>query len=153
MEEALTAGSTQKIINREDLVLIASSLRSFSNSYTDIVQITFLLSKVLEKSIQNSLFNFTSDLWGPHCNDIFYILQELEKQKLVTTTEDRSGLYKTFHMTKLGYSIASTKLKLISRYEKNSIKKLSSVINDFTYLKMIAYIKLNFPERGNNIQV
>ncbi|EKR55101.1 hypothetical protein LEP1GSC105_2550 [Leptospira interrogans str. UI 12758] len=132
---------------------LASCFRSFSNSYTDIVQITFLLSKALEKSSQNSLFNFIYDSWGPHCNDIFYILQELEKQKLVAITEDRSGLYKTFHIMKLGYSIASKKLKLISRYERNSIKKLSSVINDFTYLKMIAYIRLNFPERENNIQV
>ncbi|QOI52586.1 hypothetical protein Lepto1489_14790 [Leptospira interrogans serovar Bataviae] len=134
-------------------MLIASCFRSFSNLYTDIVQITFLLSKVLEKSIQNSLFNFSSDSWGLHCNDIFYILQELEKQKLIETIEGSNGLYKTFHITKLGYSTTSKKLKLISRYERNSIKKLSSVINDFTYLKMIAYIKLNFPERGNNIQV
>ncbi|WP_061256881.1 hypothetical protein [Leptospira interrogans] len=146
MEEALTAGSNQKIITKEDLVLIASCFRSFSNSYTDIVQITFLLSKALEKSSQNSLFNFIYDSWGPHCNDIFYILQELEKQKLIETIEGSNRLYKTFHITKLGYSTTSKKLKLISRYERNSIKKLSSVINDFTYLKMIAYIKLNFPE-------
>ncbi|EMO55238.1 hypothetical protein [Leptospira noguchii] len=149
MEEELIESKT---ITKEDLILIASSLKSFSNSYTDIVQVTFLISKTLEKFLQNPLFIFIHDPWGPHCKDIFNTLKELEKQKLITTTEDCYGLSKTFHITKLGYSIALKGKNLMSRYDKNSIKKLSSIINDFTYLEMIAYIKRNFSEIENNYQ-
>ncbi|EMO78989.1 hypothetical protein LEP1GSC126_2985 [Leptospira kirschneri str. 200801774] len=144
--EGIVSNSNDTLITKEDLVLIAAFESSFSTSYTNIVQSVYLISRIIERSTGTKLFTFEHNSWGPQCEEIFYVIKDIEKKEIILTTEDSNGFYKTFHITKSGYNLRLKRLKLLSRKDLQLLKKLLSTINDFTYLEKIEYIKREFSE-------
>lgn len=134
-------------MNKEEIVLLVlSSSNGGSYSPVQIQKLFFLIDKNLGKKIGGPHFDFRPYHYGPFDKNLYFVINELERKKLIEIIPEQINRPRSFKLTSTGQAYGIGLLNKLKQNYKDYISKVDSFVRETSFQDLVLAIYKEYPE-------
>jgi len=134
-------------MERRDWILaVLAAAKGETHSPVQIQKILFLLDEKVAASVGGKFFNFRPYHYGPFDKEVYQILEDLNREGLVTIGKAPGSAYNQFRTTRAGQETGARTLEGLQPPIQQYIKKISDFCRSLSFDELVSTVYKAYPD-------
>ena len=136
-------------MDRKDFVLaVMSSCPGAVYNPVQVQKLFFLIDAKIPNLVNGPHFAFSPYDYGPFDRSVYFALEALEDEDLVTI--DRSAVYRTYTATRRGQAKGQVLFDALPNDAKKYVRQLSEFVRSVSFNELVSAVYHAYPEMRTN---